>query len=69
MLAIEYHELGECILRGVQPEVDGQVGRRALALCYAAFESSVLNRPVTLDEVEAQEVGAYEADVNAYWKI
>jgi hypothetical protein len=69
LLAIEYHELGACILRGVQPEVDGGAGRRALALCYAAFESSVQNRPVTLDEIEAEEVGAYEADVNAHWKI
>jgi hypothetical protein len=49
--------------------VDGKAGRRALALCYAAFESSTLNRPVTLDEIEAEEVGAYEADVNAHWKI
>jgi predicted dehydrogenase len=69
LLAIEYHELGSCVLTGVQPEVDGQVGRRALALCYAAFESSVQNRPVTLDEIEAEEVGAYEADVNAYLGI
>jgi predicted dehydrogenase len=69
LLAVEYHELGECVLKGIQPEVDGGAGRRALALCYAAFESSVLNRPVTLDEVEAERVGAYEADVNAHWKI
>ncbi|UCC64479.1 MAG: Gfo/Idh/MocA family oxidoreductase [Anaerolineae bacterium] len=69
LLAIEYHELGECVLQGVQPEVDGQAGRRALALCYAAFESAVQDRPVTLDEVEAEEVGTYEADVNAHWKI
>jgi predicted dehydrogenase len=69
LLAIEYHELGTCVLKGVQPEVDGRAGRRALALCYAAFESSVLNRPVTLDEIEAEQVGAYEADVNAHWGI
>jgi predicted dehydrogenase len=69
LLAIEYHELGRCVLTGAQPEVDGQVGRRALALCYAAFESSVLNRPVTLDEIEAETVGAYESDVNAYLGI
>jgi predicted dehydrogenase len=69
LLAIEYHELGECVLKGVRPEVDGGAGRRALALCYAAFESSVQNRPVTLDEIEAEAVGTYEADVNAHWKI
>jgi predicted dehydrogenase len=69
LLAIEYHELGRCALTGAQPEVDGLVGRRALALCYAAFESSVLNRPVTLDEIEAEQVSTYEADVNAHLGI
>jgi hypothetical protein len=69
LLAIEYHELGTCVLQGRQPEVNGKAGRRALALCYAAFESSMQNRPVTLDEIEAEEVGTYEADVNAHWKI
>jgi predicted dehydrogenase len=69
LLALEYHELGACALKGVRPEVDGVAGRRALALCYAAFESSVQNRPITLDEIEAEEVGAYEADVNEHWRI
>jgi predicted dehydrogenase len=69
LLAIEYYEFADCVLTGKTPEVDGLMGRRAMALCYAAFESSVLNRPVTLDEVEAEKVGAYEADINAHWHI
>jgi predicted dehydrogenase len=66
LLALEYHELGECILQGKMPEVDGLAGRRAVALCYAALESGLLNRPVTLDEIEAEETGAYEAEINAH---
>ncbi len=69
LLAIEYHEFGECCLKGKTPEVDGTVGRKAVALCYAAFESSVLNRPVTLDEVECEQVGAYQAEINAHHRI
>ncbi len=69
LLAIEYHEFAECILTGKQPEVDGFVGRKAMAICYAAFESSMLNRPVTLAEVEAEHVGSYEAEINARWGI
>jgi predicted dehydrogenase len=70
LLAIEYQELGECILTGGQPpEVDGTAGRRAVALCYAAFESSVLDRPITLEEIEAERTGSYEADINAHWNI
>ena len=69
LLAIELHEFGECILNGTSPEVDGYVGRRAEAFCYAAFESSLLNRPVTLDEIEAEQVASYEAEINADLKI
>jgi predicted dehydrogenase len=69
LLAVEYHEFAECCLTGKRPEVDGEAGRRALALCYAAFESSTLGRPVTLDEIESEQVGAYEAEINAHWKI
>jgi predicted dehydrogenase len=69
LLAIEYREFGECIERGAAPEVDGLMGRKALALCNAALESSVLNRPVTLAEIEAEQTGVYEAEINAYWKI
>ena len=65
LLAIEFHEWGECIVQDKTPEVDGLVGRRAVALCYAAFESSTLNRPVTLDEIEAEQTGVYEAEINA----
>jgi predicted dehydrogenase len=65
LLAIEFYELADCVQSGRTPEVDGLMGRRAMALCYASFESSVQNRPVTLDEVEAETVGAYEAEINA----
>jgi predicted dehydrogenase len=69
LLAIEIHEFGSCIIDNTQPEVDGRVGRRAAAYCYAAFESSQLNRPVTLDEIEAEIAGSYEAEINAVLKI
>lgn len=69
LLAIEYYEFGQCVRLNQQPEVDALVGRKDLAVCYAAFESSVLNRPVTLAEIEAEQVGAYEAEINAHWKL
>ena len=69
LVAVEYQEFGVCIDTGRTPEVDGLAGRRAVALCYAAFESSVLNRPVTLDEIESERTGVYEAEINAHWGI
>ena len=69
LLAIEYHEFARCVLEGRPPEVSGQVARRALGICYAGLESGVLGRPVTVDEVEAELAGVYEADINAHWAI
>lgn len=69
LLAIEIFELAKCILAGNTPEVDGLTGRRAVALCYGACESSLLNRPVQLDEVEAEQVGSYEAEINEHRRI
>jgi predicted dehydrogenase len=64
LLAIEYHEFGECILQGREPEVNAEVGRRATAICYAMFESSLQNRPVTPEEIEEEAAGDYEAEIN-----
>lgn len=69
LLAIEYYEFAQCILTNHQPEVDARMGRKDLAVCYAAFESSLLNRPVTLDEIESEKTGIFEAEINNYWGI
>ncbi|MHB9032256.1 MAG: Gfo/Idh/MocA family protein [Anaerolineae bacterium] len=69
LLAIEYYEFGQCVLDGRNPEVDALVGRRDLAVCYAIFESSLLNRPVTLAEIESERTGFFEADINTHWGI
>ena len=69
LIALEYHELGECILKGREPEVDVYAGRKALAAVYAGHESNVLGRPVTLEEIEAERTAVYETDINEHWGI
>lgn len=64
LLAMEYHEFAECVLESKAPEVDAYGGRKALALVYAVLESSMLNRPVGLAEIETEKTGAYEAEIN-----
>ena len=63
IIALEYAEFAECIRTGQQPEVDGIVGRRAVALVYALFESDAAGRPVTIEEVEAVAVDAYQREI------
>ena len=64
LLAIELYEFADCILHDKPLEVDGVVGRQAVALCYSAFESSILNRPVTPKEIETELTGVYESEIN-----
>lgn len=64
ILALEYHELGECILQGTEPEVNGEEGRADVALNYAPFESGRLGRAVTLDDLIAGRADAYQREVD-----
>jgi len=69
LVALEYYELGQCIADGTVPEVDAYTGRKDLAVCNASLESSVLGRPVTIEEIENEETAQYEASINAHWNI
>ena len=66
LIALEQHELAVCVRDGIRPEVDGAVGRRAVALVYALFESQVAGRPVTIAEVEAGAVDAYQREIDEH---
>lgn len=64
VLALEYRELGECILEGKQPEVTGEEGRLNVALVYAPFEAGRLGRPVTRDEMLSGRADAYQREID-----
>lgn len=69
LIGLEYWELYECITTGKTPEVDGYMGRKALAAVNAGHEANLLGRVVTLEEIETEQTGVYEADINDYWNI
>ncbi len=66
IIALEYHEFAACIRDGTRPEVDGAMARRDVALVYALFESQLAGRPVTIDEVEASAVDAYQREIDEH---
>ena len=69
ILALEYHEFAECIRNGTQPEVNGAVALRDVALVYALFESDRAERPVTIAEVESSAVDAYQHEIDAHYDL
>jgi predicted dehydrogenase len=66
IIALEYHEFAACIRENRKPEVTGEVGRRDVALVYALFESQIAGRPVTIVEVEASTVDAYQREIDEH---
>ena len=65
IMALEQYELGECVRTGARPEVDGEEARADVALTYAPFDAGRLGRPVTLVELVAGAVDAYQREIDA----
>ena len=66
LISLEYAELATCIRTDAAPEVDGAIGKRAVALVHALFESHVANRPVTIEDVENGAVDAYQCEIDEH---
>lgn len=64
ILALEYHELGECIRTGAKPEVTGEEGRDDLALNYGPFEAGRLGRPLGMDELRTAKADPYQREID-----
>jgi predicted dehydrogenase len=64
VLALEYHELGECVRTTSQPEISGEEGRLNVALVYAPFEAGRLGRPVTREEMLSGRADAYQREID-----
>lgn len=64
LIAIEYWELGQCILNKTMPEVDINQGARSVAIAYAWLESQMAGRSVTIDEVFSDELNNYQNEIN-----
>jgi predicted dehydrogenase len=69
LIALEYAELARCVRSATSPEVNGQLGRRDVALVYALFESNLAGRPVTIAEVESGAVDAYQRDIDEHFGL
>jgi predicted dehydrogenase len=67
--ALELGEFISAIDQERQPETSGVEGLRDIAPCLAILESSVLNQPVKLSDVEECRVESYQQEINTHWGI
>ncbi len=64
--ALEMLDFIRAIATSAPMEASGEEGLLDLATAYAVLESAAINRPVTVDEVLAGRVDAYQAEIDAH---
>jgi predicted dehydrogenase len=65
LIAAEMHDFAEAVCSGRAPEADGAVGLRSVALVASALESATAGRAVTVDEVLAGDIHAWQDTLEA----
>ncbi|MEN6547224.1 MAG: Gfo/Idh/MocA family oxidoreductase [Armatimonadia bacterium] len=63
LIAAEMHDFVTAVRERRSPETDGEAGLRSLAIIHAMMESALAGRRVTMDEVLAGRVRAYQNQV------
>jgi len=66
---VEVWDFVDAIRSNRQPEIDGELGLQAMALCESCFESSTLGQPVKYQDVLCGKIDSYQAPINAFWKL
>ncbi|MCH8294972.1 Gfo/Idh/MocA family oxidoreductase [Candidatus Poribacteria bacterium] len=64
IIAIEYGDFAEAISGKGTVEVDAEQGTRSVAVSYGILESGETGRLVTIDEMLAESVDAYQQSIN-----
>jgi len=68
-VVIECYDFLDAIEKKRKPEVDGEAGMKAKAICEAIFESSYCGQAVRYDDVLSGKVEAYQRPINAHWHL
>lgn len=64
-VTLEQHEFFECIQHGGTPEIDGHIGLKAEAICYAVYESNAAGgQPIKVQDVLDGKVDTYQRELN-----
>jgi len=67
--AIELWDFADAIRNGRKPEIDGEDGARAKALCEACYEAATTGQVVKYDDVLNGRITAYQKPIDDYWKL
>lgn len=69
-IAQEVHEfVVACLADNPQVEIDGEEGYRSQAVCMAIYEAATLKQTISVADVMALRVEAYQRPINERWQI
>lgn len=63
-VALEQLDFARAILEGTKVEVDGLESLKDEAVCFAAYESALIGRPVKVKDVLEQRIESYQKPIN-----
>ncbi len=66
---IECYDFLDSVEKGTKPEVDGEAGLRAKAICESIFESATIGQAVKYDDVLNGKIEEYQKPINEHWRL
>jgi len=66
---IECYDFLDAVEKKRKPEVDGDAGLKAKAICEAIFESAYVGQAVKYDEVVSGKTEEYQKPINEHWGL
>lgn len=68
-VAIECYDFLDAIEKNRKPDVDGETGMKAKAICEAIYESAFCGEPVRYSDILSGKVEEYQKPINEYLKL
>jgi len=68
-VAIECYDFLDAVEKRRKPEVDGETGMKAKAICEAIFESAYIGQAVQFNDVLSGKVEEYQKPINEHWRL
>jgi predicted dehydrogenase len=66
---IECYDFLDAVEKKRKPEVDGEAGLKAKAICEAIFESACIGQAVKYDDVVSGKIEEYQKPINEHWGL
>jgi len=68
-VVIECYDFLDAIEKQREPEVDGETGMKAKAICESIYESAYIGQPVRYEDVLSGKIEEYQKPINEHWRL